>query len=161
MNPNFKLWLDRLRDPDARQARAALVDPSPDLATAGMCCLGHACYVASQAKQNGKPITTLAPREGNPAVFVDTNNNSRTMPSIEVAKWLGIYDHPACVGSLDDPDDPDGRSYWTIRIPAEVIKAYIPGLTIDCTNRSVDLLNDIDQLTLSQIADLLEATFYP
>lgn len=115
MNSNFQAWLDRLRDPNAKQATNQLVDDIyDDTGTTyigdGFCCLGHACDISdlgewhdTEYQINGKHSTGLPPRP--------------------VARWLGIEDSPhlTFINELSTDEDT-----WDIHLTWELIEKHAP-----------------------------------
>lgn len=143
MNENFKAWMLRLRDPESKQAKGSLgfvEDYTQPISQAGMCCLGHAAFVAGR----------LSPHELQ-RYKLQLPNGDTALLDLETAEWLGIAGHPMLFEKSNYPK-PLG---FNIAIPEELRpdghqpKSYVTEL------------NDQSDLTLAQIADLLEKIFDP
>lgn len=149
MNDNFKLWLERLRDPASEKATNALgyvneAEPE-NISKGAMCCLGHACYVAGNLERVPTSRHEL-----------QTKSGDRALLDAETVKWLGIEGYPNLLMERDSHLNSSGEPSYNIAIPVEVR----PPLGYH-ENSTVTTLNDSTDLTLAQIADVLEKTFDP
>lgn len=151
MNGNFKAWMDRLRDPSANRHSGALRDPE----TEAFCCLGHACDVAAKAEM---PIGRWNDFNNRfiPKDKLEDSDNS--YPPMQVAKWLGIDQHPALL--LRD------SGTWDVKIPRTLVRNN-PDLTNDkalivskigIAGKSYILASSLNDRHVPQpiIADLIE-----
>jgi hypothetical protein len=102
---NMRKWVDRLRDPQAKQAVNQLRD-----ADGAMCCLGHACDVSGLA-------------EWKDGFYLESH---KMLPK-DVQKWLGVFDHNPVVDGWDLSEWNDflGNSLPEI---ANLIEAKWPGV---------------------------------
>lgn len=143
MNENFKAWMARLRDPESRQAKGSLgviVDHTQPLSRAPMCCLGHAAFVAGR----------LSPHEFQQSKLQLPNGDAAVL-DLETVEWLGLKGHPALLG----PANSQIRPGFNIAVPEELRPDGHQPKDV------ITELNDHSDLTLPQIADLLEKIFDP
>lgn len=82
----IRLWVDRLRDPESKQASNRLRTPN------GMCCLGHACQVFLEQTGQGSWDDRGAGRPAHTAdqIFDTGRNFSATMLPKTVCDWYGL-----------------------------------------------------------------------
>lgn len=107
MNPNFKAWLDRLRDPNYGQYKSALRCRANPKA---FCCLGHACDVSKLGEWSHGDGYAFGP---------EPSDRTHGYPPIQVAKWLGIEDHPA-TKFRGEP-----TPTWNVNIPVAIAEKHL------------------------------------
>jgi hypothetical protein len=87
---NMRKWVDRMRDPQAKQAYGGLREGD------GMCCLGHACDVSGLGEWHDDV--------GGVASYLGAG---AWLPG-RVMKWLGVDGCAPFVGRLSLPEWNDG-----------------------------------------------------
>lgn len=111
MNENFQAWMERLRDPNAKQATGELIDETDTtFIGVGFCCLGHACDISKLGEWHGTE-------------YKINDEYSTGLPPRPVARWLGIEDSPhlTFINELSTDEDT-----WDIHLTWELIEKHAP-----------------------------------
>lgn len=153
-------WVERLLDPESKQAQNRLKDSG----SGGMCCLGHLCDVVIEMKifededislkwwGNREDVISILDGEG-------SNCDFETLPPIDLMRRLGVKP-----GNEEDaPDDGDVWLYHDDGRPVSIAEAfqavefsgYADSASHPRDHATLSKCNDAE-MPLAQIAQLIQ-----
>lgn len=123
---NMRVWVARLRDPDAKKAKGQLREGD------GFCCLGHACDVSGLGTWNDAEQYVI---EG------DTTGPHGYLLPPGVLEWLGLTtgngnSNPTLVSRIGGPNGHsfaatlNDKSGWSLRMIADAVEATWPEVKV-------------------------------